>query len=56
MSRRWPGPATSGCFSWRHISHPSEVVSPGQEISAEILGIDLARERVTMSRKALRRD
>ncbi|MEU9063197.1 S1 RNA-binding domain-containing protein [Streptomyces sp. NPDC048430] len=40
-------------LSWRHISHPSEVVSLGQEISAEILGTDLTRERVTMSRNVV---
>ncbi|MEV5194012.1 S1 RNA-binding domain-containing protein [Streptomyces clavifer] len=43
-------------LSWRHISHPSDVVSTGQEISAEILDIDLSRERVSMSLRALHED
>ncbi|WP_338019621.1 hypothetical protein [Streptomyces pratensis] len=38
------------------MDHPSEVASLGQEISAEILGIDLTRERVTMSLRALQGD
>ncbi|MFH9471530.1 S1 RNA-binding domain-containing protein [Streptomyces clavifer] len=43
-------------LSWRHISHPSDVVTLGQEISAEILDIDLSRERVSMSLRALHED
>ncbi|MFJ8755145.1 S1 RNA-binding domain-containing protein [Streptomyces sp. NPDC102441] len=41
-------------LSRRPIEHPSEVVSLGQEISARILGVDMTRDRVTMSLKALR--
>jgi small subunit ribosomal protein S1 len=40
-------------LSWRHIEHPSDVVSVGQQITAQILDIDMARERVTLSLKAL---
>ncbi|MFJ6849642.1 S1 RNA-binding domain-containing protein [Streptomyces sp. NPDC091271] len=43
-------------LSWHPIGHPSEVVSLGQEISARILGIDLTRDRVTMSLRALHGD
>ncbi|MEU8893474.1 S1 RNA-binding domain-containing protein [Streptomyces sp. NPDC048442] len=43
-------------LSWRPVSHPSDVVRVGQEISAEVLDIDLDRERVTLSRKALLED
>ncbi|WP_234363519.1 S1 RNA-binding domain-containing protein [Streptomyces sp. TN58] len=43
-------------LSWRRFDHPSEIVSVGQEISAEILDVDLVRERVPLSLKALQRD
>lgn len=42
--------------SWRHISHPSDVVSVGQRIHAEILDVDPIRERVALSLKALQED
>lgn len=43
-------------LSWRPLNHPSEVVAVGQEISAEILGVDPIRERVSLSLKALHED
>ncbi|MFJ9576169.1 S1 RNA-binding domain-containing protein [Streptomyces sp. NPDC101191] len=43
-------------LSWRRFDHPSDVVSVGQEISAEILDVDLVRERVPLSLKALKED
>lgn len=43
-------------LSWRPIDHPSDVVSVGQEISVKILGVDLVRERVQLSLKALQED
>ncbi|MFJ3723786.1 S1 RNA-binding domain-containing protein [Streptomyces sp. NPDC090045] len=43
-------------LSWLPISHPSEVVSVGQEITAEILDVDMVRERVSLSLKALAED
>ncbi|CCK24926.1 hypothetical protein BN159_0547 [Streptomyces davaonensis JCM 4913] len=43
-------------LSWRHINHPSDVVTVGQEISAEILDVDMMRERVPLSLKALHPD
>ncbi|WP_181786216.1 S1 RNA-binding domain-containing protein [Streptomyces phytophilus] len=43
-------------LSWRRVDHPSDVVSVGQEINAEILDIDPVRERVSLSLKALRED
>ncbi|GHH45481.1 small subunit ribosomal protein S1 [Streptomyces umbrinus] len=43
-------------LSWRPISHPSDVVAVGQEITAEILDVDMARERVPLSLKALQED
>ncbi|MET8326553.1 S1 RNA-binding domain-containing protein [Streptomyces sp. NPDC005181] len=43
-------------LSWRRFNHPSDVVSVGQRISAEILDVDLVRERVSLSLKALQED
>jgi small subunit ribosomal protein S1 len=43
-------------LSWRPINHPSDIVSVGQEINAEILDVDPARERVSLSLKALHED
>ena len=34
-------------LSWKHIDHPSEVVEVGQEVTVEVLDIDLDRERVS---------
>src|SRR5438874_8131182 len=38
-------------LSWRHVDHPSEGVQVGQEISVEVLDVDLTRERVSLSLK-----
>ncbi|MFD4130774.1 S1 RNA-binding domain-containing protein [Streptomyces goshikiensis] len=43
-------------LSWRRFDHPSDVVSVGQRISAEILDVDLVSERVPLSLKALQED
>ncbi|MEY9969347.1 small subunit ribosomal protein S1 [Streptacidiphilus sp. MAP12-16] len=43
-------------LSWRHINHPSDILTVGQEINAEILDVDLIRERVPLSLKALQED
>ncbi|MFJ7946273.1 S1 RNA-binding domain-containing protein [Streptomyces sp. NPDC096354] len=43
-------------LSWRRFDHPSDVVAVGQEISAEILDVDLVHERVQLSLKALQED
>ncbi|PKT70977.1 RNA-binding protein [Streptomyces populi] len=43
-------------LSWRSIDHPSDVVTVGQEISAEVLDVDMVRERVPLSLKALQDD
>ena len=39
-------------LSWKHIDHPSEVVEVGQEVTVEVLEVDLDRERVSLSLKA----
>ncbi|WP_030552409.1 S1 RNA-binding domain-containing protein [Streptomyces exfoliatus] len=43
-------------LSWRRFDHPSDVVTVGQKISAEILDVDLIRECVPLSLKALQED
>lgn len=43
-------------LSWKHIDHPSEVVSVGQEVTVEVLDVDLDRERVSLSLKATQED
>ena len=43
-------------LSWKHIDHPSEVVEVGQEVTVEILEVDLERERVSLSLKATQED
>ena len=43
-------------LSWKHVDHPSEIVSVGQEVDVEILDVDLERERVSLSLKATQED
>jgi small subunit ribosomal protein S1 len=43
-------------LSWKHIDHPGEVVSVGQEVDVEVLEIDMDRERVSLSLKATQED
>ncbi|MFF4429592.1 S1 RNA-binding domain-containing protein [Streptomyces sp. NPDC001513] len=43
-------------LSWLPVDYPSDVVSVGQEITAEILDVDPVRERVSLSLKALQED
>lgn len=39
-------------LSWDHVKRPSDVVSVGQTISVEVLDVDLARRRISLSAKA----
>jgi small subunit ribosomal protein S1 len=43
-------------LSWRPINHPSDVVGVGQEITAEILDVDMVGERVPLSLRAVQED
>ncbi|CCI83441.1 30S ribosomal protein S1 [Corynebacterium otitidis] len=43
-------------LSWKHIDHPSEVVNVGDEVTVEVLDVDLDRERVSLSLKATQED
>jgi small subunit ribosomal protein S1 len=43
-------------LSWRHVEHPSEVVTVGEEVEVEVLDVDLERERVSLSLRATQED
>jgi small subunit ribosomal protein S1 len=43
-------------LSWKHIDHPSEVVSVGDEVTVEVLDVEMDRERVSLSLKATQED
>ncbi|MQY10199.1 Polyribonucleotide nucleotidyltransferase [Streptomyces sp. RB5] len=43
-------------LSWRPFDHPSDVVSVGQEITAEVLDVDMVWERVPLSLRAMQED
>ncbi len=43
-------------LSWKHIDHPNEVVEVGQEVTVEVLDVDMDRERVSLSLKATQED
>jgi len=38
-------------LDWRHVTHPSEVLSVGDEVEVYVLSVDRERERVGLSRK-----
>jgi small subunit ribosomal protein S1 len=43
-------------LSWKHIDHPSEVVEVGQDVTVQVLDVDMDRERVSLSLKATQED
>jgi len=43
-------------LSWKHIDFPAEVVEVGQEVTVEVLSVELDRERVSLSLKATQED
>ncbi|MBA2418569.1 MAG: 30S ribosomal protein S1 [Nocardioidaceae bacterium] len=43
-------------LSWKHIDHPSEVVTVSDEVTVEVLDVDMDRERVSLSLKATQED
>src|SRR5699024_4429118 len=43
-------------LSWKHIDHPNEVADVGQEVTVEVLEVDMDRERVSLSLKATQED
>ncbi|MEA3377801.1 MAG: S1 RNA-binding domain-containing protein [Chloroflexota bacterium] len=40
-------------LDWRHLDHPSDVLSIGDEVEVKILSVDRQRERIELSRKEL---
>jgi len=43
-------------LSWKHVDHPGSVVQVGDEISVQVLEVDLDRERISLSLKATMQD
>jgi small subunit ribosomal protein S1 len=43
-------------LSWRPFDHPSDIVSVGQQITAEVLDVDMIWERVPLSLRAVQED
>jgi len=43
-------------LSWKHIDHPNEVVQVGDEVTVEVLEVDMDRERVSLSLKSTQED
>ncbi|MEB2287721.1 MAG: S1 RNA-binding domain-containing protein [Anaerolineae bacterium] len=43
-------------LSWKHITHPREILEVGQEVEVEIISIDPQRKRIGLSMKRLERD
>jgi small subunit ribosomal protein S1 len=43
-------------LSWKHIDHPSQVVAVGDEVDVEVLDVDYAKERISLSLKATQSD
>ncbi|MBK3575017.1 S1 RNA-binding domain-containing protein [Streptomyces sp. MBT65] len=43
-------------LSWRPFNHPSDVVNVGQEVTAEVLDVDMVWERVPLSLRAVQED
>lgn len=40
-------------LDWRHVDHPSEVLSVGDEVEVYVLNVDRERERIALTRKRL---
>lgn len=43
-------------LSWRRLTHPGDVVRPGQKVNVLVMEVDARRGRVALSRKKLRQD
>ena len=43
-------------LSWKHVDHPGSVVAVGDEITVQVLEVDLVRERISLSLKATQQD
>src|SRR5271154_4729927 len=43
-------------LSWKHVDHPSSVVTVGDEVDVEVLDVDFSKERISLSLKATQTD
>lgn len=43
-------------ISWEHIDHPSEVLKEGQEVTVQVISVDVERKRVGLSIRRLQPD
>ncbi|HWD25379.1 MAG TPA: 30S ribosomal protein S1 [Acidimicrobiales bacterium] len=43
-------------LSWKHVDHPSSVVAVGDEVTVQVLDVDLDKERISLSLKATQSD
>jgi len=43
-------------LSWKHVDHPSSVVTVGDEVEVEVLDVDLDKERISLSLKNTQSD
>src|SRR5208337_4542009 len=43
-------------LSWKHVDHPSSVVNVGDEVTVQVLDVDLDKERISLSLKATQSD
>lgn len=43
-------------LSWKHVDHPSSVVTVGDEVDVEVLDVDLDKERISLSLKNTQQD
>jgi len=43
-------------LSWKHVTHPREVLSVGQEVEVEVISVDPERKRIGLSMKRLEKD
>lgn len=43
-------------MSWKHVTHPREVLNVGDEVEVKVISIDPARKRIGLSMKSLEQD
>ncbi len=43
-------------LSWKHVDHPGSVVAVGDEVTVQVLDVDMDRERISLSLKATQQD
>ena len=43
-------------LSWKHVDHPGSVIAVGDEVTVQVLDVDMDRERISLSLKATQQD